>query len=149
MRNKLFVLSVLCIATALPIMPAQARTQSTIFSCTAKNGKFINVEKADSSYVLSYEKLKVSNAINEIMQRNNSRIASLSGYVLYSLEFNDSKDSYYVQYQESMGDEKPLFAGIFKVSENNEPKQLAACNIKKPIKHHFDVKRMQQSGVGY
>ncbi|WP_150538801.1 hypothetical protein [Actinobacillus vicugnae] len=51
-----------------------------------------------------------------------------------SLEFEDNQDSYYVQYQESMGDAKPFFAGVFRVTQGSELKQFAVCNTKKSIK---------------
>ncbi len=148
MLKKIFTLPALLITATLVAMPVQAATKS-IFSCTTADGNAISVEKSDTNYILSYKKLKLSNAIQDIMQRNNSIIASRSGYVLSSLEFEDKQDSYYVQYQESMGDAKPLFAGIFRVTQGSEPKQFAVCDTKKSIKKNFETKLMRQSGVGY
>lgn len=141
LNNKLLALSVFSIV-ALTAMTTQAKS-NTIFSCTTTDAKMITVEKSGANYVLSAPKLQVTNAIGDIMKRNNSIIASHSGHVLYSLEFEDNKDTYYVQYQESMGDAKPMFAGIFHVANDGDPKEFAVCNIKKPIKENFEVKLMQ------
>ncbi|MDU8924325.1 hypothetical protein RYD26_05280 [Pasteurellaceae bacterium LIM206] len=147
-HKKILTSLTLIINAALATATTQAATKP-IFACTATDGNPIIIEKSDMNYILSYKKLKISNAVKDIMQRNNSIIASRSGYVLYSLEFEDKQDSYYVQYRESMGDAKPMFAGIFKVAPNATPKEFAVCDLKKTIKSNFEISLMQQSGNGY
>ncbi|CAM3803402.1 hypothetical protein C3Z13_00410 [Avibacterium endocarditidis] len=142
MRKTLFTLFVTTTLATITV-PAQAAT-GAIFSCVSKDGNTITVEKSGANYVLSYKKLRLSNAIKDIMPRNNTIVASRSGHILYSLEFEDNQNSYYVQYQESMGDGKPLFAGIFKVPNNAEPKQFAVCNTKKPMTKNFETSLMPQ-----
>ncbi|MEE3608189.1 hypothetical protein [Avibacterium paragallinarum] len=143
MKHKKLVFSTLAMVTFLTVMPAQAATKP-IFSCSTAQGKKLLVEKAGSNYVLSYQGLKVTNPISQILERTNSHIVSRSGYVLYSLEFSDPKYSYYMQYQESMGDEKPLFAGLFRVepNSNNDPTTLVKCSLNKPISNNFEINLM-------
>ncbi|QPB42836.1 hypothetical protein [Rodentibacter haemolyticus] len=137
MYKKTLKLTVL-VGALFSVMSTQAAV-NPIFSCTAKNGKPVKVEKVGTDYVLSYQNLKVSNAFEAMKKRNNTHVSNHSGYILFSLEFADKQDSYYVQYRESMGDAKPLYAGVFKVSGNENPKEYVVCNTKKPVIRNFEL----------
>lgn len=137
MYKKILKFTVL-VGALLSAISVQAAT-NPIFSCTAKNGKPVKVERVGANYVLSYQALKVSNPFEEMKTRNNTLVANRSGYILFSLEFADKQDSYYVQYQESMGDAKPLYAGVFKVKPGENPQEYVACNTKKPVIRNFEL----------
>lgn len=122
----------------------------TIFSCTTTNGKPLVVKQVGSDYQFAYDKVKVSNAIQRVVTNHNSSVMSRSGYILFSLDFTkDSRTSYFIQYQELMGDGKPLFAGAFLAKDGVNPKQIAKCNLSKKIEANFDTNIMQQFGTGY
>lgn len=137
MNKNALKLTVL-VGTLFSAISAQAAV-NPIFSCTAKNGKPVKVEKVGENYVLSYQNLKVSNAFEEMKKRDNTHVSNRSGYILFSLEFADKQDSYYVQYRESMGDAKPLYAGVFKVTGDANPKEYVVCNTKKPVIRNFEL----------
>ncbi|NEN74795.1 hypothetical protein F9B74_00420 [Pelistega sp. NLN82] len=137
MHKKALKFTIL-VGTFFSAISAQA-TANPIFSCTAKNGKPITVEKVGTNYILSHQNLKIINDIEEIKKRYNTHISNPSGYILFSLEFADEQNSYYVQYRELMGEDAiPLYAGVFKASGNADSKEYAVCNTEKPVIQNFD-----------
>lgn len=136
-------------ATLLCSTTVLANSGNTVFSCTTTNGKPLTVKKSGGNYLLSYDKLSVNNPINRVMENDNTVLASRSGYILYSLNFKDSQVEYYVQMRESMGDGKMLYGGLFLVKGNDDPKEMAKCNTRKPFKANFDIALMPQRGTGY
>lgn len=143
--RKLTTLAILALCSTSVL----ANSGSTVFSCTTTNGKPLTVKKTGNSYLLSYDKLSVKNTINSVMKNDNTALRSLSGYILYSLNFKDSQAEYYMQMRESMGDEKMLYGGLFLVKGEGDPKEIAKCNNRKAFKANFDIDLMQQSGTGY
>lgn len=142
-------LAMLFLAT-LVSTSAFADGNKTIFSCTTKTGKPLTVQQIGSDYELAFNDTKLKNSIKQVMSNDYSIIASRSGYILSSLDFTkDGKTSYFIQYQESMGDAKPLFAGVFLTQDGGEPKKITECNLKRKIHANFDYKIMPQSGTGF
>lgn len=145
MRNLATLLLVTLASTT-----ALAAGNKSIFSCTTTTGKQLTVKQIGSDYEFAYDNVNFKNPIKQVVSNNNSVVSNRSGYILYSLDFTkDNKTSYFVQYQESVGDAKPLFGGAFLAKSNSEPKKIAECNVGKKVQADFDYKIMQQFGTGY
>lgn len=138
-------LALLALATLFSTS-ALATGNSTIFSCTLKNGKPLSVEKIDDDYVLSYEKITFKNKIKKVLSHEDSSFALGSGFISSSLAFENNGKTYFIGVSEGRNSSAPPHVE-FAIRDGSDDYPLFECNTKKKIVMKFEKNLMRDETV--